>query len=182
MEACQIETASYQAQQSIGYHLQLKFLGAIYGRRCYRPLPALPDLADFREPQHFFSAKGTKLQLKTSRSGAWKSLLDATETDEGWIGNIQPSDEVAADNFASKRSIYSEGKNPDQQPSALEHVQEKLYDQLIGDFHGCPQQQHDEKLVEHMEAGGDSHYGLDEILNDPSFPSVLCLSNMISPQ
>ena len=30
MEACQIETASYQAQQSIGYHLQPKYLRAIW--------------------------------------------------------------------------------------------------------------------------------------------------------
>jgi hypothetical protein len=33
-----------------------------------------------------------------------------------------------------------------------------------------------------MEAAGDNHCGLDKIFNDPSFPSVIGLSNIISPK
>ena len=33
-----------------------------------------------------------------------------------------------------------------------------------------------------MKAAGDNRHGLEEIFNDPSFASVLSLSNMISPE
>ena len=99
-----------------------------------------------------------------------------------WERDIQTSHQGSAYSFASEPSIHSDEEDLDQQPSALEYMKEKLYDQLIGGFHGCSQQQHSEKLREHVEAAGDNHYGLDEIFNDPSFPSVLSLSNMISPE
>ena len=96
--------------------------------------------------------------------------------------NIQTGVEETGYSFVSERSVHSDGEELDQQPSALEYMKEKLYDQLINGFHGCSQQQHDEKLREHMEAAGDNHYSLDEIFNDANFPSVLGVSNMMSPE
>ena len=54
-------------------------------KRCYS---STPGLADFREPQLCFSAKGTKLQFKTSRSGARKCLLDAMEPFECFVEDV----------------------------------------------------------------------------------------------
>lgn len=71
-----IKTSSYQAQQSIGYHLQPEHLDAIWSH-ILQTIETRPGLADFREPQLFFSAKGTKLQFKTGRSRP--SLLDSME-------------------------------------------------------------------------------------------------------
>ncbi len=87
VEGRQIETASYQAQQSIGYHLQPDNLGAMWSDML-QTIASTPGLADFREPQLFFSAKGTKLQFKTSRSGARKSLLDAMESFESFFEDV----------------------------------------------------------------------------------------------
>ena len=110
-------------------------------------------------------------------------ILDAHEVVEERLEyGVQTGDDETVHSLAPEHSTHSEGKDPDQQLSALEHMTEKLYDQLISGFHGCSQQQHDEKLRKHMEAAGDNHYGLDEIFNDASFPSVLGLSNMISPE
>ena len=63
--------------------------------------------------------------------------------------------------------------------SAYNYTVDKLYEQLQGGFYGCIKDEHDEKRRQHMEAAGDNYYGLDEIFNDPNFPSVLELSEMI---
>lgn len=79
------ETASYQAQQSIGYHLQPEYLDRIWAK-VLEIINSTPGLADFREPQIFFSAKGTKLQFKTSPSRP--SMLDAMENFESYLERV----------------------------------------------------------------------------------------------
>ena len=59
---------------------------------------------------------------------------------------------------------------------------QKLYEQFVRQFQGCSRKQHEEKLREHMETVRTNHCGLEEILNDPDFPSVLGLSEMISAE
>jgi hypothetical protein len=85
IEARSAETASYQAQQSIGYHLQPEYLDQIW-TKVLETINNTPGLADFREPQIFFSAKGTKLQFKTSPSRP--SMLDAMENFESYLERV----------------------------------------------------------------------------------------------
>jgi hypothetical protein len=66
--------------------------------------------------------------------------------------------------------------------SAYNYTVQKLYEQLYGGFHGCSTEQHDQCLQEHVQQAGDNHHGLDDIFNDPTFPSVLGLPGMISAE
>ena len=61
------ETARYQAQQSIDYHLQPEYLSQIW-TEILETITNTPGVADFHDPQLFFSAEGTNLQFKTSPS------------------------------------------------------------------------------------------------------------------
>ena len=73
IEGRQVETASYGAQQAVGYHLQPEDLDHIW-HDILATVSNTPGMADFREPQLFFSAKGTKLWFKTRPSRP--TLLD----------------------------------------------------------------------------------------------------------
>ena len=57
-----------------------------------------------------------------------------------------------------------------------------LHERLIIGFHRCSKELHEEKLREHVETACNDHHGLEEIFNDPEFPSVLGLSEMITPE
>ena len=96
IEGRQIETTSYQAQQSIGYHLQPEYLGQIW-HDVLDTINQTPGLGDFREPQLFFSAKGTKLQFKTSPSRP--TLLDAMENFQAYFERLIDLDFVFLDRF-----------------------------------------------------------------------------------
>ncbi|KIW22076.1 uncharacterized protein PV07_12538 [Cladophialophora immunda] len=85
VEARLVETASYQAQQSLGYHLQPEYLGSIWTDILHR-IETTPGLADFREPQLFFSSKGRKLKFMTSRSRP--TQLDSMERFERHFENV----------------------------------------------------------------------------------------------
>ena len=91
-----VETASYQAQQAIGYHLQPEYLAEIW-HDVLATINNTPGLGDFREPQLFFSAKGTKLQFKTSPSRP--TLLDALENFQTYFERIIDPDFVFLDRF-----------------------------------------------------------------------------------
>ncbi|RMZ85929.1 hypothetical protein DV736_g6517, partial [Chaetothyriales sp. CBS 134916] len=52
----QIDTASYQSQLALGYHLQPQHLGQVWNN-VIETSRTRADLADFREPQLFVSAK-----------------------------------------------------------------------------------------------------------------------------
>jgi len=96
VEGRQVQTSSYQAQQSVGYHLQPEHLDEIW-RDVLHTIDVTPGLADFREPELFFSAKGTKLQFKTglSRPG----LLDAMEYFKSYLEDVLDFDFVQQDRF-----------------------------------------------------------------------------------
>ena len=85
MEARMVQTASYQAQQSIGYHLQPEHLDQIWNDML-ETIQHTPGLADFREPQLFLGAKGTKLQFKTNSSR--RTLLEAMEYFQSYLEDV----------------------------------------------------------------------------------------------
>jgi len=92
-------------------------------------------------------------------------------------------EEISVYSFVSE---HSESEHPDNEESteisAHDFMVQKLYEQLQGGFHGCPEEQHEAQLGQHMQViGEDDHHGLNDIFNDPSFPSVLALQDMISP-
>jgi hypothetical protein len=89
-------------------------------------------------------------------------------------------EETSVYSFASERSAHTGDEDESVEISAHDYTVQKLYDQLQGGFHGCSVEQHEEKLHEHIEAVGEDHHGLNDIFNDPSFPSVLALPDLIS--
>lgn len=74
----------------------------------------------------------------------------------------------------------NEEEDSNDEISAYEYTVRKLYDQLQGGHHGCSSEEHDEQLYQHMDTAGNNHHGLNDIFNDPGFPSVLALSELIS--
>lgn len=66
--------------------------------------------------------------------------------------------------------------------AALGFVVQKLYEQLVYGFHGCTDEEHNEDRRRHLIHAGDNHHGLAEIFNDNTFPSVLGLQEMITPE
>ena len=96
VEGRQVETASYQTQRSISYFLQPEYLDQIW-TEILRTIDHTPGLMDFREPQLFFSAKGTKLLFKTNPSKP--TLLDAMENFQSYIERVIDMDLVFQDRF-----------------------------------------------------------------------------------
>ena len=89
-----IDTASYHAQRAIGYHLQPEYLDDIW-TDILDTIASKPGLADFKEPQLFFSAKGTKLQFKTSPSRP--TLLGAMNNFQSYLERVLDMDYVYQD-------------------------------------------------------------------------------------
>lgn len=67
VEIRQVQGQSYKSKRAIGYHLQPEYLDDVWHEILTR-IASVPGLTDFRDPQIFFSSKGTKLQFKTSDS------------------------------------------------------------------------------------------------------------------
>ena len=76
IEARRIETSSYQSQQAITHHLQPEYLQELR-QVVLETIRDTPGLGDFREPQLFFTAKGTKLMFQNRPSQP--TLLDVIE-------------------------------------------------------------------------------------------------------
>lgn len=70
----------------------------------------------------------------------------------------------------------------EEEEEALQYTGRKLYEQLQGGFHGCTDEMHHDARGRHMEEAGDNHYGLGQLFNEYPFPSVLGLSEMITPE
>lgn len=66
--------------------------------------------------------------------------------------------------------------------TAHDFVVEKLYDELVRGFHGCTEEEHNEDRRRHMIDAGENHHGLGATFSDDSFPSVLGLQEMITPE
>jgi hypothetical protein len=56
---------------------------------------------------------------------------------------------------------------------SADYTLEELYTQIVEGFHGCSQEDHARTMQDHNDQEGDNHHNLDEIFNDPAFPSVL---------
>ena len=96
VEGRQVETASYRTQQAIGYHLQPHQLGLIWSQ-VLETSETTPGLADFRDPQLFFSAKGTKLCFKSTPHRP--TLLDVLEDFESYLSDILDLEHVDLNRF-----------------------------------------------------------------------------------
>ena len=66
------------------------------------------------------------------------------------------------------------------EPSALETTVEKLFDMIYNGFHGCPADEHAQKLQQHITQHGDNHHGLSQLFSDPAFPSVIRFSDFLT--
>lgn len=101
-------------------------------------------------------------------------------------GSERENDSASEDSFqdfVSERSSQSDDDtNEPVDMSADDYTIDKLYEELQHGFHGCTEDEHNEKLREHMEAAGGRHHELNEVFNDVNFPSVLGLVDMITPE
>ena len=95
-------------------------------------------------------------------------------------GSDDNHEEDSVYNFASEHSAHSDDESEGGETSAQDHTLQKLYEQLQWGHHGCSPEHHDDQLRQHRDAVGDDHHGLDDIFNDPTFPSVLGLPDLIS--
>jgi len=92
------------------------------------------------------------------------------------------SDSESHVSFASEHaSLHTEGGDV-YETTAHDIVVQKLYDELVQGFHGCTEEEHREDSRRHMADAGENHHGLGEVFNDDSFPSVLGLQEMITPE
>lgn len=122
------------------------------------------------------SADETHYEEQALPSGADKENVNQEPPQQ-----IEDSDEESAYSFASEHSTDNgEEGEIDIEVAATVYVADKLYEQLVVNFHGCSIEEHDEASREHLQAAGDNHHGLNEVFNDPDFPSVLGLKEMIS--
>jgi hypothetical protein len=91
-----VDTASYQSQQALSYFLDPEYLDQIW-TDILDTVANIPGLGDFRDAQLFFTAKGTKLQFKTSPSRL--TLLDTMENFQAYFERIIDLDFVYRDRF-----------------------------------------------------------------------------------
>lgn len=102
-------------------------------------------------------------------------------SDQSAASDHDSNTESSAYNFASEHSMHSEeDESSDNEISAHDYTVQKLFNQFQGCHNGCSSEQHEEQLQQHNNAAGDNHHGLDQIFNNPDFPSVLALSELIS--
>ncbi|KIW19427.1 hypothetical protein PV08_03722 [Exophiala spinifera] len=142
VEGRKIETASYQAQQSLGYHLQAEYLEPIWAD-ILRTIDTTPGLANFREPQLLFSAKGSKLQFKTNPSRP--TLLDAMVHFDSYLDNVFDGDfvdwrrtfiDLATEVCPAASRLASDRLHVDEEAQVLSWKRcclERIIQQLYGD-------------------------------------------------
>ena len=94
VEGRQIDTASYQSQQALGYHLQFQNLGSVWDD-VLEASNTTPGLHDFREPQLFISTKDSKLQFKSTTEQP--TLLNILERFESYLDSILDIDQIDED-------------------------------------------------------------------------------------
>lgn len=96
VEGRKIDTSSYQSQQSLMYHLRPDYLQQVWDT-ILETINTTPGMADFREPQIFFTAKGTKMSFQTLPSKP--TLLDAIEHFESDLEPVLDMRYVETDRF-----------------------------------------------------------------------------------
>lgn len=92
------------------------------------------------------------------------------------------SDSESHVSFQSEHSSLLSEDSEDDEVTPLEFVVQKLYEELVHGFHGCTEEEHNEHRRRHLIDVGDNHHGLAEMFNDNTFPSVLGLQEMITPE
>lgn len=92
------------------------------------------------------------------------------------------SDSESHVSFQSEHSPLHGEDSEDDEATPLEFVVQKLYEELVHGFHGCTEEEHDEHRRRHLIDVGDNHHSLAEMFNDDTFPSVLGLQEMITPE
>lgn len=107
VEGRKIEMTSYQSQMSLGHRRKARYLGGV----CDDILETINDsagLADFREPQLFFQAMGTKIQFRTGSSQP--TLLGAMEEFESYFDDLFDPGLVQLDRFyvGTGKEVYAE--------------------------------------------------------------------------
>ena len=99
---------------------------------------------------------------------------------DGTRGICMNTGHQAGEHVASMLSIGAENMLINRgETSALSHMAQKLYDQLIYGFRACSSEQHTTRLQDHIEEAGDHHFELDQIFSQCSSLSVLAQSDMI---
>lgn len=83
------------------------------------------------------------------------------------------SDSESQIGFQSEHSSLHGEESEGDQATPLEYVVQKLYEELVHDFHGCTDEEHNEERRRHLIDAGDNHHSLAEMFNDDTFPSVL---------
>jgi hypothetical protein len=96
VEGRMVDGANYQAQLSLGYHLQPERLHLIW-EDILHTITHTPGLHDFRDLQLFFNAKGTKLQFKTNPFRP--TLLDTMNNFQTYFERIMDLDCIFWDRF-----------------------------------------------------------------------------------
>jgi hypothetical protein len=87
------------------------------------------------------------------------------------------------DEFHDFRSKHLSGYNtPEAEPLALDFTAEKPFKMMEDGFYGCSVDEHIEQLQEHVTRHSNNHHGLEALFSDPTFPSVLSLSEYITPE
>lgn len=90
------ESSSYQAQQTLGYHLQPYALIDVWADVLHTS-STYPGLQDFRDPQVYFSAKGTKAFFKSTPLQPLQ--LDVMDHFEIWLSTLIDMEYVDPDRF-----------------------------------------------------------------------------------
>lgn len=98
MEACKIETASYQSQQAITYFLLPEHLHRIW-KTVQHIITSGSGLQDFRDVQLYILAKGTKLQFKTDLGLADSSLNNTLNNFQVYLDGILNLKHLSLDRF-----------------------------------------------------------------------------------
>lgn len=88
---------------------------------------------------------------------------------------------IRSEDGESELSFVSEREIDEEDEASSEITAEKLFQQLQGGHHGCSEEQHEEKLREHMAAESNNHHGLGDVFKSRHFPSVLPHDEIISP-
>lgn len=143
VEIRQVKGQSYNSKRAIGYHLQPEYLDQVW-EEILATIANVPGLADFRDPQIFFSSKGTKLQFKTSETRP--SLSDAMQYFQSFLEDCLDLEFVETDRLyvdigkeiCPQTSLIGEGERQlDEEPQVyawkrccLEKYMKWMYDDL----------------------------------------------------
>lgn len=145
--------------------------------------PAIPEQQDNVDPGASSTDGIHEEEAAWQSTDVFEDIENIVDADEERPDPPAVSDDESAVSFASEHSGHDdEQSDVEPEPTAVKVMVDKLYQQLVGEFHGCSEQEHEDQRREHLNAAGDNHYGLNEVFNDPDFPSVLGLKDMISAE